>query len=246
MANGKTNLMVTPAGWATYTKGEDTILFLRKKAAWTGLQTTAALLHGKFKVSMSDATNQANNAGLFKNVRSDPTLLGTKEQRALLTSKARSTPTHSSALVRQAVRTTGWRQGPFAMRNTKLAVALLIVIHHDAGRCLGLRRRSAHRRSHTPHGLSPTVPAPCPFTTISATSAWSTTLGIHEPGHLRQCGRQDPGRHRLHFLVQHPDFLFPRQRHRRFLADRPARHRLHQHHRIIGDAAWLRHLCHFR
>ena len=30
MGNGQTNLMVTPAGWATYTKGEETILFLNK------------------------------------------------------------------------------------------------------------------------------------------------------------------------------------------------------------------------
>ena len=49
MGNGTTNLMVTPAGWATYTKGEETILFLNKHAAWTGLQTTVGLGQGKFK-----------------------------------------------------------------------------------------------------------------------------------------------------------------------------------------------------
>jgi hypothetical protein len=103
MANGKMNLMVTPAGWATYTKGEDTILFLRKRAAWTGLQTTAALSHGKFKVAMANATNQANNAGLFKNVQISPTLLSTNEQRALLTTTGPVNANAFIALVRQAV-----------------------------------------------------------------------------------------------------------------------------------------------
>lgn len=85
MGNGLTNLVVTPAGWATYTKGEEAILFLNKPAAWTGLQTTVGLGQGMFKVSMAGAVNQANNAGLFKNVSIDPSMLQTNEQRALLT-----------------------------------------------------------------------------------------------------------------------------------------------------------------
>jgi len=104
MGNGRMNLMVTPAGWATYSKGEDTILFLRKKAALTGLQTTAALSHGKFTITMSNALNQANNAGLFKNVQVSPSLLGTKEQRALLTTTGPVNVNAFISLVRQAVR----------------------------------------------------------------------------------------------------------------------------------------------
>jgi len=104
MGNGKMNLMVTPAGWATYRKGEDTILFLRKKAAWTGLQTTAALVHGKFKVSMANATNQANNAGLFKNVKISSALLSNNEQRALLTTTGPVNANAFLSLVRQAVK----------------------------------------------------------------------------------------------------------------------------------------------
>lgn len=103
IGNGKMNVMVTPAGWATYSKGEDTILFLRKPAAWTGLQTTAALGQGKFKVAMANATNQANNAGLFKNVRINPALLGTKEQRTLLTTTGPVNVNAFTSLVRQAV-----------------------------------------------------------------------------------------------------------------------------------------------
>ena len=103
MGNGMTNLMVTPAGWATYTKGEEAILFLNKKAAWTELQTTVGLGQGKFKVSMAGATNQANNAGLFKNVSIDPTLLGTKEQRALMTQQGPVNVNAFVSLVKQAV-----------------------------------------------------------------------------------------------------------------------------------------------
>jgi len=103
MGNGTVNLMVTPAGWATYSKGEDTILFLRKPAAWTGLQTTAALGQGKFKVAMAGATNQSNNVGLFKNVVVKPSLLGTKEQRAMLTGKGPVNVNAFVSLIREAV-----------------------------------------------------------------------------------------------------------------------------------------------
>ena len=117
MGNGKRNLMVTPAGWATYTKGEDTILFLRKKASWTGLQTTAALGHGKFKVAMANATNQANNAGLFKNLQVSPSLLSSREQRALLTTTGPVNADAFIALVRQAVQHQWVENG--SMRNAK-------------------------------------------------------------------------------------------------------------------------------
>ena len=103
MANGMVNLMVTPAGWANYTKGEEAILFLNKRAAWTGLQTTVGLGQGKFKVSMAGATNQANNVGLFKNMTVDPTALGTKEERAMMTQQGPVNVNAFVSLVKQAV-----------------------------------------------------------------------------------------------------------------------------------------------
>jgi hypothetical protein len=103
MGNGTTNLMVTPSGWATYTKGEETILFLNKHAAWTGLQTTVGLGQGKFKVAMAGAVNQSNNAGLFKNVTIDPTLLGTKEQRVMMTQQGPVNVNAFVGLVKQAI-----------------------------------------------------------------------------------------------------------------------------------------------
>ena len=103
LGNGQTNLMATPAGWATYTKGEETILFLNKHAAWTGLQTTVGLGQGKFKVAMAGAVNQSNNAGLFKNVTIDPTLLGTKEQRVMMTQQGPVNVNAFVGLVKQAI-----------------------------------------------------------------------------------------------------------------------------------------------
>jgi hypothetical protein len=103
MGNGQTNLMVTPAGWATYAKGEETILFLNKKAAWTGLQTTVGLGQGKFKVSLAGAVNQSNNAGLFKNVSVTPSLLSTSEQRAMLTQQGPVNVNAFVSLIKQAV-----------------------------------------------------------------------------------------------------------------------------------------------
>ena len=117
MGNGRTNLMVTPAGWATYSKGEETILFLHKHAAWTGLQTTAGLGQGKFKVIMAGATNQANNAGLFKNVQINPTMLKTHEQRAMLTGTGPVNVNAFKSLIRQAVQNHWVENG--SMRNAE-------------------------------------------------------------------------------------------------------------------------------
>jgi hypothetical protein len=103
MPNGLVNLMVTPAGWATYSKGEETILFLHKHAAWTGLQTTVGLGQGKFKVAMAGATNQGNNAGLFKHINVNPALLGEKEQRVLMTESGPVNVNAFVSLIKQAV-----------------------------------------------------------------------------------------------------------------------------------------------
>ena len=86
MGNGLTNVMVTPAGWATYKKGEETILFLFKRAKYTGLQTTVGLGHGKFNVALAGAANRAGNAGLFSHVSVDPGLVADSDRRVMNTS----------------------------------------------------------------------------------------------------------------------------------------------------------------
>jgi hypothetical protein len=117
MANGLTNLMVTPSSWATFRKGEETILFLHKPAAWTGLRTTAGLGQGKFNVQMAGAVNQLNNSGLFKNVQVDSALLGNTEKRVWATKKGAVNAKGFMSLVKQAVEGQWVEKGK--MRNEK-------------------------------------------------------------------------------------------------------------------------------
>ena len=69
MANGKVNLMVTPAGWPGYAKGGRVVLFLHKPASETGFQTTAGLNQGKFTIRGDEVANDMNNDSLFKGVK---------------------------------------------------------------------------------------------------------------------------------------------------------------------------------
>jgi len=69
MGNGRVNLMVTPAGWPTYTKGEQVMLFLSKPASETGFQTTAGLTQGKFTIEGGRIANDTGNDALFNGVK---------------------------------------------------------------------------------------------------------------------------------------------------------------------------------
>ena len=103
MGDGRVNLMVTPAAWATFRKGEESIFFLRKPAAWTGLRTTAGLSQGQFRVSGAGVVNSVDNAGLFEKVVVDPGLLGDSEQRVMGTTRGAVNTRSFSSLVKQAV-----------------------------------------------------------------------------------------------------------------------------------------------
>jgi len=69
MGNGRVNLMVTPAGWPTYAKGEQVMLFLHKPASQTGFQTTAGLTQGKFTIEGRQIANDTGNDSLFAGVK---------------------------------------------------------------------------------------------------------------------------------------------------------------------------------
>jgi hypothetical protein len=115
MGNGMMNLMVTPAGWTTYAQGEEAILFLNRRAKFTGLQTTVGLAHGKFKVSAAGASNDTNNSGLFAHVRVEPNLLADSD-RALMRINKRPVNTKAFvSLVRKAVKGRWTEEG--SMRN---------------------------------------------------------------------------------------------------------------------------------
>ena len=67
--DGRINLMVTPAGWPTYHKGEQVMLFLHKPASETGFQTTAGLTQGKFTIRGSQVANGIDNDSLFAGMK---------------------------------------------------------------------------------------------------------------------------------------------------------------------------------
>jgi hypothetical protein len=115
MGNGMVNLMVTPAGWTTYSQGEEAILFLNRHAKYTGLQTTVGLGRGKFKVSTTGASNDANNSGLFRHVKVEPNLLAGTERRMMDSDKGVVDTKSFVSLVRKAVNGRWVEQG--SMRN---------------------------------------------------------------------------------------------------------------------------------
>jgi hypothetical protein len=106
MENGKVNLMVTPDGWSKYNSNEDVVLFLRKKAQKTGLQTTAG-----------NAVSQLDNFGLFEKVQVDDKLLNDRDKRLLATKKGPVNTESLISFVRRAVKDK-WVEGG-KMRNVK-------------------------------------------------------------------------------------------------------------------------------
>jgi len=102
MGNGRVNLMVTPAGWPVYTKGEQVMLFLHKPASETGFQTTAGLLQGKFTIRGNEIANGIDNDALFNGVKFNGTL--TQAQRNLVSQASGAFATEDFlSLVRTAV-----------------------------------------------------------------------------------------------------------------------------------------------
>jgi hypothetical protein len=79
MGNGKVNMMVTPAGWPTYVKGEQVMLFLHKPASETGFQTTAGLTQGKFTIKGKQIANDIGNDSLFAGVKINGKLTATQQ-----------------------------------------------------------------------------------------------------------------------------------------------------------------------
>jgi hypothetical protein len=69
MGDGRVNLMVTPAGWPTYSVGEQVLLFLHKPASETGFQTTAGLTQGKFTINGDQIVNGIGNDALFDGLK---------------------------------------------------------------------------------------------------------------------------------------------------------------------------------
>lgn len=102
MGDGRVNLMVTPAGWPTYARGEQVMLFLHKPASETGFQTTAGLTQGKFSIRSGQIANGLGNDGLFAGVNINTPL--TTELQDLVNQAGGAYQAEAFfALVRQAV-----------------------------------------------------------------------------------------------------------------------------------------------
>jgi len=67
-ADGRTNLMLTPAGWPSYSVDEEVMLFLYHPGRATGLRTTVGLDQGKFTIADGKIVNANDNAGLMDRV----------------------------------------------------------------------------------------------------------------------------------------------------------------------------------
>lgn len=111
LGNGMANVTVTPAGWATYRKGEETLLFLYRRAQWTGLQTTVGLGQGKFSIAMAGASNHVDNAGLFAHLQVDPGLLSDSDRRVINTERGAVNAKAFVALVHKIVHDRWIEQG---------------------------------------------------------------------------------------------------------------------------------------
>lgn len=102
-ADGKRKMMPSPTGFPKYTAGEDVALFLRPSAAWTGFRMPAGVSAGKFTIAAGRAENGLGNAGLFRNVDLDRSLVTERDKRLLTATSGPMNPDTFLSFVRRAV-----------------------------------------------------------------------------------------------------------------------------------------------
>src|SRR5687767_8887541 len=117
MGDGRVYLGVSPEGWSRYAVGENTMLFLFKRASMTGLQTTVGLGQGKIMFEGGNAISQAGNEGLLENVEVNANLLNDKDKRLLSTRRGAVNADGFLSFVRRAVQNR-WIEGG-KMRHAK-------------------------------------------------------------------------------------------------------------------------------
>ena len=76
---------------------------LRPAAAWTGFRMPARVTLGKFNVTAGRVENDANNVGLFRNVKLDQGLVQEQDKRLLTTTAGALNPDAFLSFVRRAV-----------------------------------------------------------------------------------------------------------------------------------------------
>lgn len=115
MGSGRTYVGVSPDGFPHFAVGEDVVVFLFKKTS-LGFQSTAGLMQGKFTLGPGFASNGANNAGLFRNVRLDAGLIEESDKRLLATERGALNPDAFLSFVRRAVQGRWTETGRLASR----------------------------------------------------------------------------------------------------------------------------------
>ena len=83
MPDGRFLVARAPEGFPTWTKDEQVVAFLYKRATRTGLRTTVGLTQGKFVAHGGRLANEQGNQGLFKGVQVDPGRLSASESALL-------------------------------------------------------------------------------------------------------------------------------------------------------------------
>jgi hypothetical protein len=101
-ADGTRRLLPAPAGFPTYSAGEQLVLFLRPAAAWTGFRMPAGITHGKFVVGPGRVANESANAGLFSDLRLEAGLATAADER-MIAAGGPANPDTFLSFVRRAV-----------------------------------------------------------------------------------------------------------------------------------------------
>lgn len=102
-ADGTKKMMPAPDVFPKYAVGENVMLFLNKKAKYTGLQTTIGLAGGKFNLGATRAENGLSNIGVFHNIGLQDGLATENDTRMLATDAGAVNSDTFVAFVRRAV-----------------------------------------------------------------------------------------------------------------------------------------------
>ena len=102
-ADGTKKMMPAPPGFPRYAAGQEIVLMLRPEAQWTGFRMPAGVTRGKFELGAGRVANDANNAGLFRNVKLEKGLANENEKR-MITNGGPANPDTFLSFLRRAVR----------------------------------------------------------------------------------------------------------------------------------------------
>lgn len=119
-ADGTKKMMPAPEGFPKYVTGEEVVLLLRPAAAWSGFRMPAGVSAGKFNLGPGRLANDAENRGLFRNVRLERGLATDGEKR-MLAAEGPANPETFLTFLRKAVRAHWVETGRMSRTDLKAA-----------------------------------------------------------------------------------------------------------------------------